>query len=68
MFVNYPGINLDDLIQYVAKHGPLANPVFGEQHAFFIDEGHFTPYRMVVYGNEKGAAKIAMLLGVWATS
>ncbi|GMF43458.1 unnamed protein product [Phytophthora lilii] len=63
---DYPGITLDDLNQYVAKHGPLANPVFGEQPAFFIDEGHFTPYRMVVYGNEKVAAKIASLLDEWA--
>ncbi|ETO69764.1 hypothetical protein F444_13700 [Phytophthora nicotianae P1976] len=63
---DYPGITLDELNQYVAKHGPLINPVFGEQPAFFIDEGHFTPYRMVVYGNEKVAAKIAQRLGNWA--
>jgi Uma2 family endonuclease len=64
---DYPGITLDELNQYVTKHGPLANPVFGEQPAFFIDEGHFTPYRMVVYGNAKVAAKLTMLLDVWAT-
>jgi len=57
---------LKQLNQYVEKHGPLSNPIFGEQPAFFTDEGHFIPYRMVSYGNQKVAAKIASLLDEWA--
>lgn len=64
---DYPGVTLDELNQYVKDHGPLVNPVFGQQPAFFIDAGHFTPYRMVVYGNEKVAAKITRVLDVWTT-
>ncbi|KAG9414175.1 hypothetical protein AC1031_013386 [Aphanomyces cochlioides] len=63
---DYPGITLDELNQYVEEHGPLVNPLFGEQPAFFIDEDHFTPYRMVVYDREIVAAKIAALVDEWA--
>ncbi|CEG44242.1 Zinc finger, C2H2 [Plasmopara halstedii] len=63
---DYPAITLDELNQYVEKQGPLYNPVFGEQPEFFIDEGFFTPYRMVVYGNAKVAAKITSLLDGWS--
>ncbi|CAK4639315.1 unnamed protein product [Aphanomyces euteiches] len=63
---DYPGITLDELNQYVEEHGPLVNPLFGEQPAFFIDEDHFTLYRMTVYGCAIVAAKIAELVGDWA--
>ncbi|CAK4782134.1 unnamed protein product, partial [Aphanomyces euteiches] len=63
---DYPGITLDELNQYVEEHGPLVNPLFGEQPAFFIDEDHFTPYRMAVYGCAIVVAKIAELVGDWA--
>ncbi|GMF21038.1 unnamed protein product [Phytophthora lilii] len=63
---DYPGVELKQLNHHVKKLGPLVNPVFGEQPAFFIDEARFIPYRMVVYGNKKVAAKIAELLGNWA--
>uniref|UniRef100_K3XA82 C2H2-type domain-containing protein n=1 Tax=Globisporangium ultimum (strain ATCC 200006 / CBS 805.95 / DAOM BR144) TaxID=431595 RepID=K3XA82_GLOUD len=47
--------------------GKKAQPnVLAQLPAFYIDEGYFTPYRMVVCGNEKVAAKIASLLGDWA--
>lgn len=64
---DYPGVALKQLNHHVKKLGPLVNPVFGEQPAFFIDRGRFIPYRMVVYGNEKVAAKIARVLDEWAT-
>ncbi|EEY58528.1 uncharacterized protein PITG_20575 [Phytophthora infestans T30-4] len=63
---DYPGVELEQLNNHAKKLHPLVNPVFGEQPAFFIDEGRFCPYRMVVYGNMKVAAKIAELLGEWA--
>ncbi|KAF4039293.1 putative restriction endonuclease [Phytophthora infestans] len=67
-YVNdYPGVELKQLNKHAKKLGPLVNPVFGEQPAFFIDEGHFCPYRMVVYGNMKVAAKIDRVLDTWAT-
>ncbi|KAE9044575.1 hypothetical protein PR003_g1943 [Phytophthora rubi] len=62
---DYPGVKLKQLNNHVKKLGPLVNPVFGEQPAFFIDEGRFIPYRMTVYGNEKVAFKIAVELGKW---
>ncbi|KAG1708647.1 hypothetical protein DVH05_022276 [Phytophthora capsici] len=64
---DYPGVELKKLNLRVKKIGPLVNPVFGEQLAFFIDEGRFIPYRMVNYGNEKVAAKISRVLDLWAT-
>ncbi|GMF13144.1 unnamed protein product [Phytophthora lilii] len=64
---DYPGVELKQLNHHVKKLGPLVNPAFGEQPAFFIDEGRFIPYRMVVYGNEKVAAKISRILDEWAT-
>ncbi|KAE9019690.1 hypothetical protein PR003_g13264 [Phytophthora rubi] len=64
---DYPGVELEQLNLHVKKLGPLANPVFGEQPAFFVDEGRYIPYRMVVYGNEKVAAKIGRVLDEWAT-
>ncbi|KAG2844406.1 hypothetical protein PC113_g18407 [Phytophthora cactorum] len=45
---DYPGVELKELNLRVKKLGPLVNPVFGEQPAFFIDEGRFIPYRIVV--------------------
>ena len=63
---DYPGITLEELNQHLETRRPLVNPVFGEQHAFFIDQGHFTPYRMVAYGNAKVAPKINQLLSEWA--
>ncbi|CEG49810.1 Zinc finger C2H2-type/integrase DNA-binding domain [Plasmopara halstedii] len=35
---DYAGVGLEQLNHYVKKFGPLVNPVFGEQPAFFIDE------------------------------
>ena len=65
---DYPGVELKKLNHYVKKLGhPLVNPVFGEQPAFFIDEGRFVPYRMFVYGNEIVVAKITAKLGLWTT-
>ncbi|EEY60099.1 uncharacterized protein PITG_12409 [Phytophthora infestans T30-4] len=64
---DYPGVELEQLNNHAKKLGPLVNPVFGEQAAFFIDEGRFCPYRMVVYGNMKVAAKIARVMDTWAT-
>ncbi|EEY60085.1 uncharacterized protein PITG_12378 [Phytophthora infestans T30-4] len=64
---DYPGVELEQLNNHAKKLGPLVNPVFGEQPAFFIDEGRFCPYRMVVYGNMKVATKIARVLDEWAT-
>ncbi|KAG3169678.1 hypothetical protein C6341_g11006 [Phytophthora cactorum] len=64
--VDYPGVELKQLNHYVKKLGPLVNPVFDEQSAFFIDEGRFIPYRMVVYGNEKVAAEIGAQLRNWS--
>ncbi|KAG3195629.1 hypothetical protein PC128_g8337 [Phytophthora cactorum] len=63
---DYPGVELKQLNHYVKKLGPLVNPVFDEQSAFFIDEGRFIPYRMVVYGNEKVAAEIGAQLRNWS--
>ncbi|GMF21111.1 unnamed protein product [Phytophthora lilii] len=62
---DYPGVELEQLHQHVKKVGPLVNPVFGEQPAFF-DEGRFVPFRVVV-GNEKVVAKISRILDEWAT-
>jgi hypothetical protein len=64
---DYPAATLKQLNEYLVKHGPLVNPLFGEQPAFFLDDGYFTPYRMVVYGCGVVAAKIAACLGVWAS-
>ena len=64
---DYPGVELKKLNQYVKKVGPLLNPVFGEQPAFFIDEGRFIPDRMVSYGMETVTAKIAAILDNWVT-
>ncbi|KAF1781910.1 Zinc finger C2H2-type/integrase DNA-binding domain [Phytophthora cactorum] len=63
---DYPGVELKQLNHYVKKLGPLVNPVFDEQSAFFIDEGRFIPYRMVAYGNEKVAAEIGAQLRNWS--
>lgn len=63
---DYPGIQLKQLNSYAKKHGPLANPVFGEQPAFFIDESRYIPFRMVNYGNAKVACKIAACLLNWS--
>ncbi|DAZ99689.1 TPA: hypothetical protein N0F65_000867 [Lagenidium giganteum] len=63
---DYPRVTLQLLNEYLTEQGPLVNPAFGEQPAFFIDEGNFIPYRMVVCGNKKVAAKIAQRLGNWA--
>ncbi|CAI5724713.1 hypothetical protein KXD40_003421 [Peronospora effusa] len=63
----YPEVELKKLNDYVKKHGPLVNPVFGEQPAFFIDEGRFVPYRMFLYGNSIVTTKIGCILGNWAT-
>ncbi|KAG3145461.1 hypothetical protein PI124_g17178 [Phytophthora idaei] len=63
---DYPGVELKQLNHYVKKLGPLVNPVFDKQPAFFIDEGRFIPYRMVVYGNEKVAAEIGAQLRNWS--
>lgn len=63
---DYPCAKLEQLNQHLVDHGPLVNPVFGEQPAFSIDEGRFMPYRMAVYGRENVAAKIAQRLGIWA--
>ncbi|DBA03385.1 TPA: hypothetical protein N0F65_004662, partial [Lagenidium giganteum] len=49
---DYPGVPLEELNR-------------GEQPGLFIDEGHFTPYRMVVYGREAVAFEIATQLGIW---
>ncbi|CAI5729156.1 unnamed protein product [Peronospora farinosa] len=62
----YPEVELKKLNEYVKKHGPLVNPVFGEQPAFFIDEGRFVPYRMFVYGNSIVTTKIIRILDEWA--
>ncbi|KAG2524929.1 hypothetical protein JM18_005128 [Phytophthora kernoviae] len=65
---DYPGVELKQLNDRVQEIGPLVNPVFGEQFAFFIDDDddRFFPCRMVTYGHAKVAAKIAALLGNWA--
>ncbi|CEG40554.1 conserved hypothetical protein [Plasmopara halstedii] len=63
---DYPGVGLEQLNHHLENLGPLVNPVFGEQPAFFIDEGYFIPYRIVAYGTEMMAAKIAPLLGQWS--
>ncbi|GMF30025.1 unnamed protein product [Phytophthora lilii] len=52
---DYPRVELKVLNLRVKKLGPLVNPVFGEQPAFFIDEGRFIPYRMVVVTTSLGA-------------
>ncbi|GMF11962.1 unnamed protein product [Phytophthora lilii] len=64
---DYPAVKLKQLNLYVKEHGPLVNPEFGEQPAFFIDEGRFIPYRLTSYGNQKVAAEIAGELGNWAS-
>ncbi|CAI5717418.1 unnamed protein product [Peronospora effusa] len=64
---DYPEVELKKLNDYVKKLGPLLNPVFGEQPAFFIDEGRFIPYRMVTYGMEIVVAKIIRILDEWTT-
>ncbi|CAI5712773.1 unnamed protein product [Peronospora farinosa] len=65
--MDYPGVELKKLNNYVKKLGPLLNPVFGEQPAFFIDEGRFIPYRMATYGMEILVAKIIRILDEWTT-
>ncbi|DAZ96624.1 TPA: hypothetical protein N0F65_000190 [Lagenidium giganteum] len=62
---DYTGVTLEERDRYVMQHGPIVNPVIGEQPAFFIDEGHFTPYRIVVYGSEAIAFEIAGQLRDW---
>ncbi|KAG2785838.1 hypothetical protein PC129_g20840 [Phytophthora cactorum] len=56
---DYPGVELKELNLRVKKLGPLVNPVFGEQPAFFIDEGRFIPYRIVVYDQLRSCAPIS---------
>ena len=64
---DYPGVDLTKLNEYVKKVGPLLNPAFGEQPAFFIDEGRFIPYRMFSYDMAIVTAKIIEVMSEWAT-
>lgn len=63
---DYPQVSLEQLNAYVAKHGPIKNPIFGRQPEFFVEEGHFVPRRMVVFGMAAVATKIAALVDHWA--
>lgn len=64
---DYPGVGLDQLNAHVREHGPIANPVFGEQHRFAIDDdGRFVPLPMLLYGEQKVVVKIASRLDFWA--
>ncbi|EEY60091.1 uncharacterized protein PITG_12395 [Phytophthora infestans T30-4] len=51
---DYPGVELEQLNDHAKKLGPLANPVFGEQPAFFIDEGRFFLDEWATWSGEGG--------------
>ena len=64
---DYPEVKLKKLNHYVKKFSPLVDPIFGEQPAFFIDEGRFIPGRMIVDGLLEVATEIAVELYSWST-
>ncbi|KAE8893625.1 hypothetical protein PF003_g22272 [Phytophthora fragariae] len=65
---DYAGVSLEQLNQHVQKHGPLVHPTLGEQPGFFVDEGRFIPFRMVVLGRGEIAPFICHALLQWAWS
>lgn len=64
---DYAGVSLEQLNQHVKEIGPLVHPTLGEQPAFFIDEGRFIPFRMVVSGRGEIGPYICKELLQWAT-
>ncbi|KAG6587372.1 uncharacterized protein IUM83_02993 [Phytophthora cinnamomi] len=63
---DYAGVTLEQLNQHVKKHGPLVHPTLGEQPGFFVDEGRFVPFRMVVFGRSVIGPEIITVLKEWA--
>ncbi|GLE11569.1 hypothetical protein PINS_up024044 [Pythium insidiosum] len=62
---DYPEAQLEHLNEFLVELGPIVNPVFGEQAAFFIDEGYYALHRIFVYGDDKAVFKIGLQLGKW---
>ncbi|KAL8007202.1 hypothetical protein Plhal703r1_c04g0022171 [Plasmopara halstedii] len=48
------------------KLGPLVIPFSASSQSFFINEGRYIFYRMVVYGNETVIPKLAQQLENWS--
>ncbi|GMF23498.1 unnamed protein product [Phytophthora lilii] len=63
---DYAGVSLEQLNQHVKKIGPLVHPTLGEQPGFFVDEGRFVPFRMVVFGRSVIGPYICKALLQWA--
>lgn len=63
---DYPGVSLEQLNQHVKKIGPLVHPTLGEQPGFFVDEGRFVPFRLVVFGCSVISPYICKVLLNWA--
>ncbi|ETI32881.1 hypothetical protein F443_20383 [Phytophthora nicotianae P1569] len=63
---DYAGVSLEQLNQHVKKIGPLVHPTLGEQPCFFVDEGRFVPFRMVVFGRSVIGPYICKVLLNWA--
>ncbi|KAH7471092.1 uncharacterized protein KRP23_10376 [Phytophthora ramorum] len=63
---DYAGVSLEQLNQHVKKFGPLVHPILGEQPGFFVDEGRFIPFRMVVFGRSVIGPCICKALLNWA--
>ncbi|ETO58879.1 hypothetical protein F444_22744 [Phytophthora nicotianae P1976] len=63
---DYAGVSLEQLNQHVKKIGPLVHPTLGEQPGFFVDEGRFVPFRMVVFGRSVIGPYICRALLNWA--
>ncbi|KAL4111414.1 hypothetical protein PRIC1_003094 [Phytophthora ramorum] len=63
---DYAGVSLEQLNQHVKKFGPLVHPILGEQPGFFVDEGRFIPFRMVVFGRSVIEPYLCKALLEWA--
>ncbi|DAZ94994.1 TPA: hypothetical protein N0F65_000626 [Lagenidium giganteum] len=63
---DYPGVSVEQVNEYVKELGPLVHPVVGEQPGFFVDEGRFIPFRMVVPGRGMIGLEIRTALKEWA--
>ncbi|KAL7690549.1 putative restriction endonuclease type II [Plasmopara halstedii] len=63
---DYAGVSLEQLNQHVKKIGPLVHPTLGEQPGFFVNEGRFVPFRMVVFGRSVIGPEIITVLKNWA--
>ena len=62
---NYFDVSLQDLNQYLKKEGPIFNKHFGHTSHFIVENKRLIPVRMVIFGHERVAFKIASELGMW---